>query len=653
MASKKDKRILYGSDLQKDENGDFILSMTKANLYEYHKCANDILYFAENYCYIFTVDGGSIKPILYEWQRKFLTERVATKPDGNPLYNDYILMAGRRSGKTISTAMFILHKILFTDLQKEKKIIIMSISEDPHALDILNMIKDMWVLLPKFLQRPVKRWLKSTIELMNGSWIRIAGVTQYGKVRGSGLSDVVLDESAFIPATLYQKFVSAVFPTVTTGKSYTITMMSTPYGFNHFYKIWTQAINGENGYGHMKVVWDEIPDHYTDDGIPVMRGEEFKIKMMKTLNLTAEQFEEEFNCTFLVTNTNSIFDLPDGMFKPTKPINNSINNCYTFYEHFDPNYYYTLGIDVAEGIGGDYSVIKVYKMLPVNIEEQLYKFEEVASYRNNEIDTYNFASVVEEFDELYPNNKILIENNNHGNVVLQALQLRENLDLDKIVSESDRRLGLMCTAKSKGLGFSTIKKLIKNSQIIIKDTITYTELVSYKGVNHKFKEVKTDKELEKLQERDGYKNQSSEHDDTVMATMWAVYILNMISTMYEIESFYQMVFEGEILSPEQILKKQSLFLLDEGKGLQSAKHNGLSNTSLINRFEGISIEAYDMEGNSLIDIDEIEDFDDFENTAYFQREEEAKDMVVREYDLFKNAGYVTNKETPSVMDMYR
>ena len=651
MATKRDERLLYAKDVQKDEQGRSLVSMSEQEVLDWRLCANDILHFADNHCYIFTVDGGTSKIKLYDWQKQFLKERTAMNEHGNPVWNNYILMCGRRSGKTTSSAIYILHKILFHPLKKEIRALIMSLTED-HAQDIMTMIKDLWLALPKYLQRPIKRWLKATIELDNGSWIKLAGCTQYKKARGSGLNLLYIDESAFIPSTIYDKFVSAVFPTVTTGKSYTITMTSTPLAFNHFYKTWTKAENNENGYGYMRVNWDQIPMDYEDDGTPIYRDQEWADDILKTIcGNDMLKFKEEFECEFLVNGGSGVFDIPDDIFKNAKELNNSSKSSYKFYEHYDPNFHYAIGVDIGEGVSQDYSVIKVFKMLPINIEENLYKYEEVASFRNNEINTYNFASIIEEFDELYPNNRILVENNNHGHVVLQALQLREVLDLDKLISESKNRLGLMSTSKSKGLGFSTIKKLLKNKQLTIKDTTLYSELISYKGVNHKFKEVKTDKELEKLQKRDGYKNQSSEHDDTVMATMWALYIENAIGAMDEICQFYREVFEGEVLTPEERLKRVEHFFLDQGRGIQTAKHSGLSHENKYNMFDGMTVEAYDAFGNQLIDLESMEDFDDIEDSLYYQQQEEAEDNIVRDIDIFARSKMLTN-QGEKVIEMY-
>ena len=50
-----------------------------------------------------------------------------------------------------------------------------------------------------------------------------------------------LDEFAFVPNHIAEAFFASVYPTITSGKSTKVIIVSTPHGMNHFYRMWTDA----------------------------------------------------------------------------------------------------------------------------------------------------------------------------------------------------------------------------------------------------------------------------------------------------------------------------------------------------------------------------------------------------------------------------
>ena len=66
-----------------------------------------------------------------------------------------------------------------------------------------------------------------------------------------------------------------------------IIIVSTPNGMNHFYKLWSDAEEGNNKYASIDVHWSQVPN----------RDEEWK---KETISNTSEaQFRQEFECEFL------------------------------------------------------------------------------------------------------------------------------------------------------------------------------------------------------------------------------------------------------------------------------------------------------------------------------------------------------------------
>lgn len=68
------------------------------------------------------------------------------------------------------------------------------------------------------------------------------------------------DELAFVPNNIAEEFLTSVFPVLSSGKETKIFITSTPKGMNTFYKIWTEAEAGRNGFVPIRVVWTEHPE---------------------------------------------------------------------------------------------------------------------------------------------------------------------------------------------------------------------------------------------------------------------------------------------------------------------------------------------------------------------------------------------------------
>ena len=89
--------LLKGTDVKHD--------FTKKEVEEYIKCANDPVYFLENYVSIVHVDEGLIKFKMYDYQK----ELVKTITDNR----NVIVKTGRQVGKTTTTIGWLLHYVLF------------------------------------------------------------------------------------------------------------------------------------------------------------------------------------------------------------------------------------------------------------------------------------------------------------------------------------------------------------------------------------------------------------------------------------------------------------------------------------------------------------------------------------------------------------
>ena len=80
------------------------------------------------------------------------------------------------------------------------------------------------------------------IHLENGSKI-IAAATSSSAIRGGSYNMILLDEFAFVPKNIAEEFFSSVYPTISSGKTTKVIIVSTPCGMNHFYKLWVDTEN--------------------------------------------------------------------------------------------------------------------------------------------------------------------------------------------------------------------------------------------------------------------------------------------------------------------------------------------------------------------------------------------------------------------------
>jgi len=147
--------------------------------------------------------------------------------------------------------------------------------------ELLGRIQLAYEWIPKWLQQGIVIWNKGFIELANGSKI-LAESTSASSVRGRTFNCVMLDEFAFVPNKLANEFFQSTFPTISSGNSTKVLIVSTPKGMNLFYEMWSDAINGKNDYIPIDVNWQKVPG----------RDEEWKEMMIR--NTSEEQFSQEF-----------------------------------------------------------------------------------------------------------------------------------------------------------------------------------------------------------------------------------------------------------------------------------------------------------------------------------------------------------------------
>jgi len=250
---------------------------TEETISEYQRCMEDPLYFVETYIKIVSLDEGVVPFKLFPFQKDIV----------GTIHNNRftICKLPRQSGKTTTLVAYILHYVLFNN---NINVAILA-NKAATARDILSRLQLAYEHLPKWLQQGVLSWNKGSLELENGSRI-VASATSSSAVRGGSYNMIFLDEFAFVPQNIAEDFFSSVYPTISSGKSTKVVVISTPNGMNLFYKLWSDAENQINSYVPIEVHWSEVP------------GRDEKWKKETIANTSAEQFSREFECVSGDTN---------------------------------------------------------------------------------------------------------------------------------------------------------------------------------------------------------------------------------------------------------------------------------------------------------------------------------------------------------------
>ena len=130
-------------------------------LFRSQKCANNIIYFAENYLHIVNLDEGKQKIKLHRYQKKALNKMVDNRFS--------VLLFARQSGKSTLSTILCLWQALFNENQS----ILVVANKEGTAKQIFKRIRMAYEALPNWLKSPVNAYGKESLELENGSQIEI------------------------------------------------------------------------------------------------------------------------------------------------------------------------------------------------------------------------------------------------------------------------------------------------------------------------------------------------------------------------------------------------------------------------------------------------------------------------------------------------
>jgi hypothetical protein len=434
-------------------------NFTPDQVNEFIKCSTDPVYFIKNYIKIVSLDLGVIPFELYHFQE----EMVQRFHDNR--FN--IAKLPRQSGKSTVVTAYLLWYVIFN---ANVNVAILA-NKAATAREMLQRLQLSYENLPKWMQQGIVGWNKGSVELENGSRI-LAASTSASAVRGMSFNVIFLDEFAFVPNNIADQFFSSVYPTISSGKSTKVIIISTPHGMNMYYKLWHDAERGTNEYIPTEVHWSEVP------------GRDDKWKEQTIRNTSEQQFRVEFECEFLGS--------VDTLISPNKlrtmayddPIKSSAG--LYVYEDPIPEHNYTMTVDVARGIDGDYSAFTLFDTSTI-------PYKLVAKYRNNEIKPMLFPDIIVQTAKAYNHAYIMCEVNDIGAQVADIIQF--DLEYDNLLMSAMRgragqvvgqgfsggkvQLGVKMSSAVKKVGCSNLKQLLEGDKMLISDYEIISELTTF------------------------------------------------------------------------------------------------------------------------------------------------------------------------------
>ena len=525
------------------------IQLTDIQIKEIQKCSEDIDYFKANYVQFKTKSG-----IGFPDHRKYQDDFIHALNDE---HDQYIVVFPRQAGKSATTAVWLTWLFLF----KADISIGICANRGSTASDFLANVKNIFTLLPIWMQQGIKTWNVRRIEGENGTKI-LTDATSGDSFRGSSMNVIVVDECAYVRSSKWEAFSDGILPSQSALAWKKTIFISTPNGMNHFYdyyknskkrkvlkdlskeeveKVKTQekVLNvfknksgtfdveidkPSNGMELLTVDWKEVP-RYDEKGNPV-DPEDFK---QKTINKEGLQFFlQAYACEFLGSSHTLISgEVLKELESSTPERQMCVNGTTEFvniYSEAEEGHKYILSCDPAKD-GRDYFALHV-------IDITKFPFKQVACGKL-QIDYLLMPEFIFDLANTYNTAFTIIENNEGAGQSI-ADTLKRDFEYENLYFDRDGKgdkfkkyPGFRTTPKSRNQLLETLKLLIENNKLETNDADTIFELQRFVLLRKKF------------QAEDGF------HDDLVMSLAIAFCLFNDINNFEDIKKVSESIYSDD------------------------------------------------------------------------------------------------------------
>lgn len=493
--------------------------------YEYYtreiiKCFKEPMYFIRNYYKIIAPGKGEIYLNPHTKQETFINYLFK--------YNRIISLMSRQNGKSTAYCAYLTHLICF---KENVKICILADSGDT-AKEFIDRISFAFQNLPQWIKPAIVTWNKHTLEVSNGCKIESKNTTPKS-ARGLSYDIIIFDEFAWVDDdfSVWQ----AAYPSISSSPDTQAVLVSTPNGTgNKFYDIWSLAnsrkdTENTDGWVPLIAYWHEVPG----------RDEKWKQMTIESLD-DKRAWDIEYDLKFIggetkLINNELIVSIKNRIItKNIKPIN-VIKVGANEYEidifyNTEFNHAYVVGVDVADGSGNDYSVVKIFDVTNIR------NIKEAASFRDNTISPSKLSYIICRLAYYYNTAPAIVEYNNVGSVTCRYLN--EIYCYDNMFWYNENTLGIISGNSVKNTACLHFKSIMENCSVEINDWHLSTELEHFVRKQYKNSVV--------------YEAEKKFHDDCVDAAIWALYILHLDFVQNYFEDVKYTEINGE-LYPETII----------------------------------------------------------------------------------------------------
>ena len=502
---------------------------------EWEKCYSDPIYFIEQYMVVKS-KGKRTKIKLYPWQKRIIRDYQN--------HTSTIVVTARQAGKSTTTVGFIMWFILF----HSTKTCAIVANKEMVAFEMISRIKYAYKDIPLWLQQGVVKWDKGRIDLENDS-IVFGAATSPDSISGFTVDFLMVDEAAKIEN--WAMFWPSTSQTLTSNPDAKIAMISTPLGMNHFYQFWQNSDRADplkyrrdrdsfnEFHGHL-ITWKSVPG----------RDEKWRKKTLALLGFDEDKFAQEQEGEFIGSSGTLIAGWK------LKELAEDVRTPAVFtagvkqYEAVIPKHKYVIVADVSEGKGLDYSAAQI-------IDITALPYRQVATYHDNGVTPHEYAMILAKLGRHFNLADILVENNNAGAMVTNALW--EDFEYEHLIftkpgkkgrgaragwdvavgPTNGAEAGIKTTVSTKTAGCMLLKHLIEQNKFKLVDSQTITELHTFA------RRMKADGTYMNV-----YEAEKGHHDDLVMGLVLAAWLFETDSFKHVINTLAALKDKGESLVDE-------------------------------------------------------------------------------------------------------
>lgn len=498
---------------------------------------NNPLLYIENFIRIPNKEGQLIPFKLNELQQDFM-QNISK-------YN-CILKSRQLGFSTLACALSLYYALT----KPNTECLLVSYSID-SATAIFERLKTMYYTIPKAIRPEYIRNSKKELKFDNGSRIVIATCGNKDIARGMTLKFVHLSEFGFWKDNAEKQLLAIEQALVPSGY---LIIESTANGMNWFNNLYFKAKAGENLYKAFFYNWYENKTMFKDDYIGAVnvwkarhngklitvdelddtekdlysKGatiEQLIWRRLKIQNASADQFQQEYPATDLeafistgatVFDNQRIYSIEKALSQRKEKFihkNKLIDLPVTLKNHYGKSFFiyhmplankkYYIGVDTAEGLGGDrdYSVCVVLDK----------DGRECAIFRSNKLKPFEFAEVVNELGKYYNTAFLVVEKASGGHSVIERLRYTYyymNMSKYKTYDERGRartQIGFDTNNKTKGIIVNDFREAFDKGLIQINSLELLEEMKVFVA-----------------DDRGGYNAMRGRHDDIIMAWCLAI-----------------------------------------------------------------------------------------------------------------------------------